>query len=212
MIRPMSCAAPAALAAVAMAAKLGRAGEAVDQRGAVEQHAGGQRAQHEVLEARLARAHVVAADGRHHVERQALQLEAEIERDQIVGRDHHHHAGGRQQHEHRVLELLRSRLAHVVEGEQQRARAGHEGEHLHEAAEAVDHEAAVEQRLPAHRLLEYEPRRQAQDHDGEPADGLRLAIVLGPEHAQHQQRHGADHQHDLRRDQVIARDQPAHGV
>ena len=41
---------------------------------------------------------------------------------------------------------------------------------------------------------------------------LRLAIVLGPEHAQHQQRHGADDQHDLRRDQPIARDQPAHGV
>ena len=40
----------------------GRAGEAVDQRGAVEQHAGRQRAEHEVLEAGLARSDVVAAE------------------------------------------------------------------------------------------------------------------------------------------------------
>ena len=53
-----------------------------------------------------------------------------------------------QQHQHRVLELRRLGLAHVVEGQEQRAGAGHEREHLHEAAEAVDHEAAVEQRLP----------------------------------------------------------------
>ncbi len=160
MIRPMSCAGAAGLGGGGDRREARRAGEAVDQRGAVEQHARGQRAQHEILEAGLARAHVVAADGGHHVERQALQLEAEVERDQIVGRDHHAHAGGRQQHQHRVLELLRARLAHVVERQQQRAGAGHEGQHLHEAGEAVDHEGAVEQRLPARRLIEREPGRQ----------------------------------------------------
>ena len=52
-----------------------RAGEAVDERGAVEQHAGRQRAQDEILEPRLARANVVAVDGGDHVKREALQLE-----------------------------------------------------------------------------------------------------------------------------------------
>ena len=50
-------------------------------------------------------------EGGDHVEREALQLEPDIERDEIVGRDHHHHAGGGEQHEHRELELhaLRAR-------------------------------------------------------------------------------------------------------
>ena len=41
------------------------------------------------------------------------------------------------------------------------------------------HEAAVEQRLPARRLVEDEPRREQQHHDREPADGLGLAVVSG---------------------------------
>ena len=39
------------------------AGEAVDQRGAIEQHAGGQRAEDEIFQPRLGRAGVVAVDG-----------------------------------------------------------------------------------------------------------------------------------------------------
>ena len=83
-----------------------RAGEAVDQRGAVEQHAGRERAEHEILQARFGRAHAVAVDRRHHVEREAHQLEAEIERDQVGRRDQHQHAGGREQDQDRELELL----------------------------------------------------------------------------------------------------------
>ena len=52
---------------------------------------------------------VVAVDRRHDVERQAHQFEAEIERDEIGGRDHHQHAERRQQDQHRVFEPLRSR-------------------------------------------------------------------------------------------------------
>ena len=74
------------------AGKADRAGEAVNQRGAVQQHAGRQRAEHEILQARFGRAHIVAVRGRHHVEWQAHQFEPEIERDQVGGRDQHHHA------------------------------------------------------------------------------------------------------------------------
>ena len=51
-------------------AKLVRAGEAVDQRSAVEQHARGQRAEDEVLQPGLGRASVVAVEGGDDVERQ----------------------------------------------------------------------------------------------------------------------------------------------
>ena len=37
----------------------------------------------------------------------------------------------------------------------------------------------------------------ASSHHGQPADRLGLAVGLGAEHAEHQQRHGADHEHDL---------------
>ena len=86
------------------AGKAGGAGEAVDQRGAVEQHPRGERAEDEIFEPGLGRAHRIAVEAGDDVERQALQFEAEIERDQVVGRDHDHHAGGRQQDQHRELE------------------------------------------------------------------------------------------------------------
>jgi hypothetical protein len=50
----------------------GIAGEAVDQRAAVEQHAGGERAEHEILQAGFRRAQAVAVDGGTDVERQRL--------------------------------------------------------------------------------------------------------------------------------------------
>ncbi len=59
--------------------ELGVAGEAVDQRGAVEQHARRQGAEDEILEARFGRPGVVALHGGDDVERQRLQFEADIE-------------------------------------------------------------------------------------------------------------------------------------
>ena len=96
----------ALLARLGDAGEAHRAGEAVDQRGAVEQHARRQRAEHEIFQPRFGRAHVVAVDRRDHVERQAHQLEAEIERDQVGRRDQHQHAGGREQDQDRIFELL----------------------------------------------------------------------------------------------------------
>src|SRR3546814_9528611 len=55
-------------------------GEAVDQRGAVEKHARGERAQYEVLQPRLGRLQRVAAERGQHVEREALQFQAQLQR------------------------------------------------------------------------------------------------------------------------------------
>ena len=62
----------------------GRAGEAVEQGDAVEQDAARQRAEDEIFEARLGRARVAALEARQHISGEALQLEADIERQQIA--------------------------------------------------------------------------------------------------------------------------------
>ena len=49
---------------------------------------------------------VVAMERGQDVERQAHQLEAEIERDQVGGRDHHQHAERREHDQHRKFEAL----------------------------------------------------------------------------------------------------------
>ena len=73
----------------------GRAGEAVEQGDAVEQDAGRERAEDEIFEAGFGRALVGAAVGSEHVGGQALQLEADVERQQARRRHHHAHADRR---------------------------------------------------------------------------------------------------------------------
>ena len=82
------------------------AGETVDQRRAVQQHARRQRAQHEIFQSGFGRFHVVAVRGGHHIKRQTHHLEPEIKRDQIVCRYQQHHAERRQKEQHAVFEFL----------------------------------------------------------------------------------------------------------
>ncbi|GCC45278.1 hypothetical protein chiPu_0029552, partial [Chiloscyllium punctatum] len=91
-----------------------RAGETVDQRSTVQQHARRQRAEHEILQAGLARLGIVALAGGNDIERKAHQLEAEVERDQVAGRDQYHHAERREQHQDRELEGTARRLGQVL--------------------------------------------------------------------------------------------------
>jgi hypothetical protein len=65
---------------------------------------GGDRAQDEILHASLGRADAVALEGSNDIKRQRLQLEADIERHEVVGRDHQHHAQRRQRDQQRILE------------------------------------------------------------------------------------------------------------
>ena len=88
-----------------------RAGDAVDHRHAVEQHARGQRAQHEVFHRRLGRDAGVALQGDHGIQRQRQQFEAEIQREEMAGRDHHHHAQHRKQRQHEELAFVQSAFA-----------------------------------------------------------------------------------------------------
>ena len=125
-----------------------RAGEAVDQRGAVEQHSRGERAEHKVFEAGLGRAHRIPVEARDDVERQTLQFEAEIEGDQIIGRDHHHHPGGGEQHQDRKFEACDLVLLVVAEPHDDCHRRAEQHQRLHEDGEGVVDEHAVEADLP----------------------------------------------------------------
>ena len=144
-ISPIGGVAPAAPASTcADGVEVGGAGEAVDQRGAVEQHARGERAEDEVLQPGLGRAHVVAVEGGDDVERQALQLEAEIERDQVVGRDHQHHAERWRAGPARGTRSGRCLALDVVQRRSAGERRADQHQHLDEDGEGVDDEHAAE--------------------------------------------------------------------
>ncbi len=70
----------------------GRAGEPVKQAHAEQQDARSKRAQHEILEARFRRTVVHPQERGHDVGREAIEFEADIQRQQVSRRDHHAHA------------------------------------------------------------------------------------------------------------------------
>ena len=102
--------------------------EAVDQRRAVKQQARRQRAEHEILEARFRRLQAVAPERGQHVGRQAQRLDADIERHQVVGRQHHARAQRAEHDQQRILiplHLRRLEEAARHEQRQRRQRIGH---------------------------------------------------------------------------------------
>ncbi len=119
-------------------------GEAVDERGAIKEHAGGQGPEHEIFEAGLARLGIVAVDRGEHVKREARQLEADVKRDEIIRGYHQKHAERRQQDEDSELERLLPVPAHLVDGERQGRCRAEKRHNLHEPREIIDDERAVE--------------------------------------------------------------------
>src|SRR2546422_11114345 len=71
-----------------------RPGRAVYECDAVQQEAGGEGAEQEVLERRLGPCRALAVDSREHVDRHRQQLEPEEDNDQVVAASRQHHAGG----------------------------------------------------------------------------------------------------------------------
>ena len=177
-----------------------RAGEAVDQRGAVEQHPGREGAQHEIFEARLGGPQVVAVERRDDVEGEAHQLEAEVERDEAAGRDQNQHAHGRQEDQDRELELVDALLAQERNPHDQRAERADQRQGRHEAPEVVFHHGAVEAD-PEVALVGVADRqqREAENRDGEPRD--EFGGPLAPEGTDHEERERPQAHDHLRQDQ-----------
>ena len=90
-----------------IAAELHRAGEAVDQRDAVEEEAGGEGAEQEVLERRLlAQQPPATGQPAEQVEREREHLERHEHREQVVGRGEQHHAEDREHHQREDLGVV----------------------------------------------------------------------------------------------------------
>ena len=123
-----------------------RAGEAIDQRGAVQQHAGRQRPQHEIFQPGFGRFRIVAVAGRDHVQRKAHQFQPEIEHDEVAGRNQHHHPKRREQHQDRVFEDPPRRVGEKFRRQDQRRHRADQRQDLQEAGKVVDNEAAAEGR------------------------------------------------------------------
>jgi hypothetical protein len=81
----------------------GGAGEAVNQRDAVEQDAAGKRAEDEILQARFSRTRVAPHEAGEDVGRQRLKFEADVERQQVGCRHHHARAHRGKQDQHRIF-------------------------------------------------------------------------------------------------------------
>jgi hypothetical protein len=185
--------------------EVGRAGEAVNQRGAVEQHARGERAQDEVLQARFGRARVVAVEGGQDVERQREQLEPEIEAHQVVGRDHRHHADRGEEDEDRELEAGEPLLHVPVQRQQQAERGRGQRQQLHEGGEVVG------DILPAEgRALGLGDDQHARHHEcADDGHGAGEGHVLLRDDPDDEDGQSAEGQHQLRKGEGPVHQRPA---
>ena len=175
------------------------AGEAIGQRGAIEQQARAERAQHEILQAGLGRLHAVPAQRRDDIERQRLQLQPHVERHQVGGRDHHHHAYHRQGDQQRVFEAQQVAAGHVALAHQQHRGGRQQDRHLGEAGEAVIDIEASEGLARAGGRQADPDRGHHEDRGGDP-DQKRRGIVLGGVGRHQQRQHRIAAQQDLGQD------------
>ena len=177
------------------AGKAHRAGEAVNQRRAIEQHSRGQRAEHEIFKPGLGRTQLVAMARGDDIKRQAHQFEAEIERDQVGRRYQHQHAERREQDEHGIFETLLAFLFCVIERHGDRGGRADQRQDFQKSREIIDDEAAAEGRQRAFGKKQQYDAGDHQQRDRRDIDDP--ARVLAAKHAQHQQRHGAEPEHEF---------------
>ena len=116
----------------------GGAGGAVDHGDAVEHHGRREGAEHEVLEAGLARLQPAPVEGGQDVQGDREDLEGQEHDDEVVGRGHQQHARRRQQQEGVVLGPLDLFPAEVALGDQEPEGGGGQDDRPGEDGEAVD--------------------------------------------------------------------------
>ncbi len=188
------------------AAEQGGAGEAVKERDAVKQDAARQRAQHEIFEAGLGGAGVAALERGKDVGGEALQLEADIEGEEVAGRDHHAHADRRKQDQHRIFGAEVAVAAEPAHRRQHRDRGGEVDDDLRKGREAVADEQAVESGAAGVAEAGHEGGGDGEGEHAEPGQE-RARAVAGPGRGQHQ-REAGEGEDQLRRDddEIVSHD------
>ena len=182
-----------------------RAGVAVDERDAVDEEAGAEGAEEEVLHRGfLAQQPAPARQSAEQVQREREHLERHEHGEQVVGRREHHHPGDREHHQREDLGVLQP----LGRGQALRLGAGQggslAGERRHPALEpALGEEQHAEQGQPDHQP----PEEQGGPVDRECALCHHLAGVAGPaqdaEVASHQHRVDAGGQQAEQREHCL---------
>ena len=110
---------------------------------------GRQRPEDEILHRRLGGGVRRPVHRHHRVQRQAQELEAEIERDEAAGRDHHHHPEQREQRQHERLAAEEAAVRAVAARIEQHQRDGDAAHELERVGEHVVDDHAGRRRPPA---------------------------------------------------------------
>ena len=134
------------------ALEVGVAGGAVDQRQPVQQRGRAHRADDQVLQAGLQRGGAARLGGAQHVQRDRQQLQADEQRDQVLGAGQDDHAQDRAQQQGHVL--ARAGLARHVGAHRQhdRGQAHHEEQQAQQQRQGVDGQRAGDDRVAVARL------------------------------------------------------------
>ncbi|MPN11423.1 hypothetical protein SDC9_158724 [bioreactor metagenome] len=126
------------------AGELERTGGAIHHRHAIQQQAGSQRAQHEILHAGFGGARGIAIESNQRIQRERHHLQADVHRQHVVGGDHHHHAQRHQHGQQVILRLVDVAVGKVAASVQQRDRHGEVDHQLQEVAHQVADEHVAE--------------------------------------------------------------------
>ena len=155
-----------------------RTGIAVCQRCTIEQQTRAERAKDEILKAGFGRARTVATQGRHHIKRKRLQLEAHVKRHQITGRDHDHHANYAKRDKHRVFKAQQAFALHIFLAHHQYGSRGKQNSNLCKARKRIVDEHSAKgciRTFAAHA----DPKRQRKKHSRRRPNQHRTHFVLG---------------------------------
>ncbi len=177
--------------------ELQRARDPVEQRDAVQQRSGRDRAEHEVLHRRLGRDCRVAIERDQRVLREREQLEPEVQREQAVRRDHDHDPEQPEQAQQEELALEQPVLLEVLARVQEHDADDDVGEHLQHARGRIQHVAAAEcEHAMVDRRVQRDGRRADQrEHRQYVRD---VALVVAQEHVDEQHRADREREEDLR--------------
>ena len=143
--------------------EVGRAGGAVDQRQPVDERRRADRPDHQVLEPRLERALAPGLGRAQDVQRDRQQLEADEQRDQVLGRDEHRHPEHAEQQQRVVLAVPGdSRGATARQRQQHGAIAATQNSMSRIERQVVDPQRAGDDRGRVVEARDLEPERDRQ--------------------------------------------------
>ena len=153
------------------------AGGAVDQRDTVQEEAGGEAAEQEILERRFVAALIVAQIAGQDVARDGRDLQTDEDHDQIVGRGHQALPGDREQQQRVVFAGLGILPREETVGREDGQDTDRDHQHAEEGGEAIHHQHAAERRSADGEGVHAGAESGQQGEQADVAEGIGRALV-----------------------------------